>query len=297
MATQEIRVEDRAAAFNLPWKVARDEGLLAREGLTVKFVPEGSTDITTEVDHRKVDSFQQHVVFEEGAVDLFNACEWGQVKRAQDSETGGVIVSKRPAVAVMGLYSSPKAGLLVPQDLRNVPIAVKFHTGSHYAALQMLEGFMDRSEISVLQVGSPQTRYEALANEQVVVAALMEPWSTLAEVNGFNRVIEAFYYGSDIGSDAMDTETYAALTRAIIEAVARINSDKRKYLHYFIEEVPARLGVLVPEDFTLSRLRFIEPTPYSKREFDKTYDWLVGWGLVDKDTPFEKLVDNRITVG
>lgn len=125
----------------------------------------------------------------------------------------------------------------------------------------------------------------------------MEPWSTLAEVNGFNRVIETFYYGSDIGSAAMDPESYAALTRAIIEAVARINADKRKYLHYFMEEVPARLGVLVPEDFTLSRLRFIEPTPYSKREFDRTYDWLVGWGLVDKDTPFEKLVDNRITVG
>jgi NitT/TauT family transport system substrate-binding protein len=297
MATAEIRVEDRAAAFNLAWKVARDEGLLTREGLTVKFVPEGSTDITTEVDHRKVGSFQQHVVFEEGAVDLFNACEWGQVKRAQDSEAGGMIVSKRPAVAVMGLYATAESGRLVPQDLRNVPIAVKFHTGSHYAALQMLEGFMDRSEISVLQVGSPQPRYEALAGGQVEVAALMEPWSTLAEVNGFNRVTEAFYYGTDIGSDAMDAELYASLSRAIVEAVRRINADKRKYLHYFIEEVPERLGVLKPEDFTLSRLRFIEPTPYSKKEFDKTYDWMVSWGLVDKDTPFEKLVDNRITVG
>jgi NitT/TauT family transport system substrate-binding protein len=297
MATAEIRVEDRAAAFNLAWKVARDEGLLTREGLTVKFVPEGSTDITTEVDHRKVGSFQQHVVFEEGAVDLFNACEWGQVKRAQDSEAGGMIVSKRPAVAVMGLYATAESGRLVPQDLRNVPIAVKFHTGSHYAALQMLEGFMDRSEISVLQVGSPQSRYEALAGGQVEVAALMEPWSTLAEVNGFNRVTEAFYYGTDIGSDAMDAELYASLSRAIVEAVRRINADKRKYLHYFIEEVPERLGVLKPEDFTLSRLRFIEPTPYSKKEFDKTYDWMVSWGLVDKDTPFEKLVDNRITVG
>ena len=297
MSVGEIRVEDRAAAFNLAWKVARDEGLLEREGLTVRFVPEGSTDIESEVDHRKVNSFQQHVIFEEGAVDLFNACEWGQVKRAQDSETGGMIVSKRPAVAVMGLYASPKSGLLVPQDLRNVPIAVKFHTGSHYAALQMLEGFMDRSEISVVQVGSPQTRYEALASGQVDVAALMEPWSTLAEVNGFNRVIEAFYYGSDIGSDAMDSESYAALTRAITEAVRLINADKRKYLHYFIEEVPEHLGKLRPEDFTLSRLRFINPTPYSKKEFDKTYDWMAGWGLVDKDTPFEKLVDNRITFG
>ena len=156
---------------------------------------------------------------------------------------------------------------------------------------------MDRSEINVLQIGSPQGRYEALASGQVKVAALMEPWSTLAEVHGFNRVIETFYYGSDIGSDAMDAESYAALSRAIVEAVRRINGDKQKYLHYFIEEVPEHLGVLKPEDFTLSRLRFIEPTPYSKKEFDKTYDWMVSWGLVDENTPFEKLVDNRITVG
>ena len=293
----ELRVEDRAAAFNLAWKVANDEGLLEREGLNVRFVPEGSTDIAAAVDHRKVGSFQQHVIFEEGAVDLFNACEWGQVKRAQDSEKGGMIVSKRPAVAAMGLYASTSSNLLVPQDLRNQPIAVKFHTGSHYAALQMLEGFMDRSEINVVQVGSPRMRYEALANGEVQVAALMEPWSTLAEVNGFNRIVEAFYYGSDIGSDAMDTESYTALTRAIGEAVRRINADKRKYLHYFIDEVPEELGHLEPDDFTLSRLRFIEPVAYSKQEFDKTYEWMVSWGLVDENTPFEKLVDNRITFG
>ena len=295
--TDELRVEDRAAAFNLAWKVAKDEGLLAREGLNVRFVPEGSTDLTTEVDHRRVGSFQQHVVFEEGSVDLFNACEWGQVKRAQDSEAGGLIVSKRPAVAAMGLYASASSNLLVPQDLRNQPIGVKFHTGSHYAALQMLEGFMDRSEISVVQIGSPRMRYEALANGKVQVAALMEPWSTLAEVNGFNRIIEAFYYGSDIGSATMDTESYIALTRAIGEAVRRINADKRKYLHYFINEIPEELGRLQPSDFTLSRLRFIEPTAYSKKEFDKTYDWMVSWGLIDENTPFEKLVDNRITLG
>ena len=88
-----------------------------------------------------------------------------------------------------------------------------------------------------------------------------------------------------------------SLTRAIGEAVRRINADKRKYLHYFIDEVPEELGHLEPDDFTLSRLRFIEPVAYSKQEFDKTYEWMVSWGLVDENTPFEKLVDNRITFG
>ena len=92
---------------------------------------------------------------------------------------------------------------------------------------------MDRSEISVVQVGSPQTRYEALASGQVDVAALMEPWSTLAEVNGFNRVIEAFYYGSDIVSDAMDSASYAELTRQVPAACPPLNPDSRR--------TPARL--------------------------------------------------------
>ena len=296
-----IVVEDRSAYFNLPWKVARDEGLLEKEGLDISFVPPanrpGIWGPQPSVDHKEVDSFRGHVVFEEGTIDLFNACEWGQIKRSQDSKIGGAIIAKRPSVAVMGLYSAPGSTILVPQDLRNQKVAVNFHSGSHYAALQMLEGFLERDEINVVHMGPPQGRYEALLTGEVNAAALMEPWSALAEKNGFNRIIETFYYGADLGSQVLDSDTYQAVQKAISEAVRRINADIRNYLHYFIEEIPQELGTLRAEDFDLNRFRYIEPKPYSKEEFDKTYAWMISWGLVDANTPFENLVDNRIAVG
>ena len=304
-----IVVEDRSAYFNLPWMVARDEGLLDKEGLDIAFVaPADGRDQSQQpsTNHEEVDSFQGHIIFEEGTIDLFNACEWGQIRRSHDSQTGGAIVAKRPSVAVMGLYSAPGSEILVPQDLRNTKVAVAFHNGSHYAALQMLEGFMERDEINLVHFdqssppedGGPVVfrRYEALMNGEVAAAALMEPWSSLAEKNGCNRIIETFFYGSDIGSQKLDAETYEAINRAVKEAVRRINADKTKYLHYLIEEVPPELGSLTSEDFTLSRIRYIDPEPYSKEEFDKTYEWMLSWGLVDSDTPFEELVDNRISV-
>ena len=298
--TKKISVEDRIAVFNLPWMVARDEGLLEKEGLEVSFIRPSDQYVQRpqhQTDHNAVESFQSHSPFEEGSTDLFNACEWGQIKRSADSKTGGAIVAKRPSVAVQGLYSLPGSSIYVPQDLRNKPVGVSFHNGSHYATLQMLEGFLERKEINLIHLHTPQQRYEALMNGEVVSSCLIQPWITLAEKNGYTRITETFYYGSDIGSQALDAETYEAIARVMREAVRRINANKVKYLHYFIREVPPELGTLTPEDFDLTRLRYIDPAPYPKEEFDKTYEWMVGWGLVEADTPFESLVDNRISVG
>ena len=297
--TKKIVVEKRRAVYNLPWLVAADEGLLEKEGLDISFAPtsEKHRHTKNEVDPTAVDSFQHHIIFEEGTLDLFNACEWGQIKRSHDSKTGGAIVAKRPAVTVMGLYSAPGSSLYVPQDLRNKPVGVSFHNGSHYSALQMLEGFLERKEINLVHYSSPERRFEALMNGDVAASALIAPLSTVAEKKGYNRIIETFFYGSDIASRELDPETYEAMGRALREAVRRINADKAKYLHYFIREVPPELGTLTPEDFDLSRLRYIDPAPYSKEEFDKTYEWMVSWGLVEADTPYEVLVDNRIAAG
>jgi NitT/TauT family transport system substrate-binding protein len=306
MTTQtrkKITVEDRAAIFNLPWKVARDEGLLDKAGLNVAFVPPApwNDPLGPTVDPNKVNSFGSHITFEERTCDLFNACEWGQIKRSHDSKTGGIIVAKRPAVVAMGIYSHPDSKLLVPQDLRNQEVAVRFHNGSHYATLQMLEGFLHRDEIKLVHLDPSKydpargnIRYQALLRGDVPAVAFMEPWNTFAEKNGCNRIIETFYYGADIGSKNIDPDTAEAISLVLGEAVRRINADKRKYLHYLAEEIPQAVGHLNPEDFNLSRIRFVEPGVYSKKEFDSTYEWMASWGLVAPDRPFEALVANRL---
>ena len=67
-----------------------------------------------------------------------------------------------------------------PGTLSNQTIAVQFHAGSHDVALRLLEGYIPKSKMKLVNYGSPQQRFEAMMNGEVAAAALMEPWITLA---------------------------------------------------------------------------------------------------------------------
>ena len=88
-----IKVESVAAVLALHWFVARDEGLFAAEGLNVEIVtppppaPFAPGDPRL-VDPRLVDSFNYQNYFEQNACDVFRGCEWGQIRRADDSKRG-----------------------------------------------------------------------------------------------------------------------------------------------------------------------------------------------------------------
>lgn len=306
-----VRSEVTSVVHSLPWLVAQDEGLFEAEGLRAEFVyaPQRGTWRTTDptrgatvtgndlvADPRVVDSIGVHLIFEEGACEVYRACEWGQVRRAQDSTRGGRIVGRRPAVSTQAILVRPDAPFNIPQDLRNRVVGVNFHAGSHYLALMFLEGFLRREEINVVHAGRPLERYEALMSGRVDAVGLMEPWIALAEKNGCKSVGEAHYIGAEIASADMDADTYAALQRVMVKAVAHINADKRKYLHHLIDEIPPQLGRLTEVDFHLPRLRYIDPAPYSEAEFRKTYEWMRGWDLIKEDMTYEDLVENRISV-
>lgn len=309
--TRTIRSEVTSVVHSLPWLIAQDEGLFAEEGLQAESVraPQRGTwknkavggaatitgrDLVT--DHKIVDSIGVHLIFEEGSCEVYRACEWGQVRRTQDSGRGGRIVGRRPAVSTQAILVRPDSPVNYPQQLSGRAVGVNFHAGSHYLALMYLEGFLPREEIAVVHAGRPLERYEALMDGRIEAAGLMEPWIALAEKNGCKSVGEAHYIGTDISTPDMDSATYEGLQRAISKAVTRFNADKPRYLHYLIDEIPPALGTLTPDDFHLPRLRYIEPGPYPEVEFRRTYNWMLSWGLIDDDMTYEDLVDNRISV-
>jgi NitT/TauT family transport system substrate-binding protein len=88
------------AIFDLPWLLARQEGLFAREGIEVVFLPQTPRDAQRplETDPEQVTPFWQYTPFEAQEAVAFNACEWGQVRRAPASTIGGRIVTLRPAI-------------------------------------------------------------------------------------------------------------------------------------------------------------------------------------------------------
>jgi len=297
MASKKIVNEISGTIFSLPWLVARDEGLFERAGLDIEFVKarplEGYEFVA---DHRDVPSIGPHRPFEEGQAAVYRACEWGQVRRAHDSERGGRIIGKRSAIGVQAILAAPGSRFTHPQTLRNQVIGVGYHTGTHYATLQMLEGYLAREEIKVVNV-SPHEGYEAVRDGRLAAVTLMDPWLSLAEKNDFQKIIEAHYTGSEIASPEVDAQTWQEITVVLKEAVKRINADKRKYLHYLIDALPdGYRQQLTPDDFHLPRLRYIDPSPYDREEFQSTYDWLVGWDLIPPNLGFEQLVDNRTTV-
>src|SRR5712692_4711151 len=96
-------LESTAPFQGLPELVARDEGLFAAEGLEVEFVPRGE-NAPTKVDPtitkpQGLNPFASHgSTAERGRAAMFNACEWGNYCRVEQSAAGGRQVGRRAIV-------------------------------------------------------------------------------------------------------------------------------------------------------------------------------------------------------
>jgi NitT/TauT family transport system substrate-binding protein len=120
---------------------------------------------------------------------------------------------------------------------------------------------------------------------------------TLAEKMGYRAVCSGLFHGTEVASDRVDAETYAAFNRGVREAVRRINADKKKYLHYFIdyhrEEHPG-FADLKPEDIPEGRLVVCNPAPIPAAEAKRTYEWLRSWGMLEQTASPEQLVNASV---
>ena len=295
------RVELNNAVFSLPDIVAKAEGYFEQEGLDVHLVlPEKRKQMIAAAgapvqQHTAVQSFLWHEGIEKGEFSVYHACEWGQMRRTQDTCAGAKVITKRAAVSTQAIIVRRDSPYNVPQDLAGVEVAVNFHAGSHYITLGMLAGFMTKDEVKTVHIGVPNQRFKAVLDGTVKAAAVMEPWISLAEKLGMKVISEAYYNGLEVADTSIDAEIFTGLHRAHIKAVDKINQDIRPWLHHLVNEVPKEYG-LTAADLHLPRLRYNYPEPYAPAEFERTHDWMVEWGLIKSESTFDKLVDIRIAV-
>lgn len=302
MTSKHLKIEVNNAVFSLPYHVALQEGFFGDEGVEVELVPAGSgRDRDKEVpdepilDHRAVKSYGWHEGIERGEYAMYRACEWGQIRRTQDSCEGARVISKRAAVATQAIVVRGDSPYDIPSDLHDVVVGVNMHAGSHYVTLALLEGYLKRDEIRPGHVGGPKQRLQFLEDGRTGAAALMEPWITVALKRGHKILCEAFYEGAEVGVPSLDPEGYASVDRAIRTAVDRINSGIGPYLKYMIREVPKAIAELSEADFYAGRFRYVYPRPYSAQEYERIYDWMVGWDLLSPESRFEAIVDGRLS--
>lgn len=296
---RELVLENTMPFQGLPELVADNEGLFAAEGLTVRWVDRTRTAPKATdrgiTDPNLVSSLLSHgSASEQGQASLYNACEWGNYRRSQDNRVGARQVGRRPMVAYGAIVVRPDSDVYTPQQLANRTVGLPYHAGTHYLALQLLEGFLPRDRITTcLAPNSSRRRYDSLLAGEVDATTLTEPYITLAEKEGCRVVALAPYHGTQVAAEGLDPETYAAFSRAMLAAVRRINADKRTYLRYFIDyhRGDPRIAALTVDDFPLSRLQVIEPTPIPEEELRRTSEWMLSWDLLRPATAASDLVN------
>jgi NitT/TauT family transport system substrate-binding protein len=295
---KKLQLETTNPFQGLPELVAYNEGLFAAEGLEIEFVRRGENapaqadrGITNPL---AVNPFGSHgSSLETGKAAMFNACEWGNYCRVENSSSGGRQLGRRAIIAYGALVVPPDSDVYTPQQLAYKTVGVPYHAGTHYLALLMLEGFLPREAIKTcLAPSGAGRRYRALLNHEVDATTLTEPYITVAERAGCRIILEAPFHGTEVATADVDAETYRAFNAAVREAVRRINADKRKYLQYFIDahQDDPEVAALTVDDLRPSRLVVVDPAPIPDDEARRTYEWMRGWGLLG-DTPWEALVD------
>ena len=300
---KKLVLETTAPFQGLPELVAYDEGLFEKEGLLVEWA-DREQGVEKKVDPgvtspKGVNPFASHgKLFEQGKADMYNACEWGNYCRVQDTGAGSRQIGRRAIIAYSALVVAPDSAVFTPQQLANKVIGVPFYFGTHYIALHLLEGFLPREMIKLCNApNGSRYRLDALLRGEVDATTLTEPHITLAEKKGCRTICSAFFHGTEVASDRVDAETYAAFNRAVREAVRRINANKKAYMHYFIDYYAKKdpeIAALKVEDLRESRLVVCDPAPIPADEMQRTYDWLKSWGMLEETASPLELVNIEV---
>src|ERR1700704_5144170 len=159
---KKLVLETTAPFQGLAELVAYDEGLFAKEGLTIEWIDrEKGVDKSPQMhitDHKNAPRFASHgSPLKRGRAALYNACEWGNYSRVEATKVKSRQVGRRSIVTYAALVVRGDSPVQTPQQFANRQIGVPFYNGTHYLTLQMLEGFIPRDLIKLGRVpnGSP----------------------------------------------------------------------------------------------------------------------------------------------
>jgi NitT/TauT family transport system substrate-binding protein len=277
-----IRLQSDSNAHDRPWRVAVEQGYFADEGLDVEYHEDNPNGVAG-----RVENFSERwkeSQLQKGALEVYPVCEWGAIERVQTLGKGKII----------GLDTTVRTGALMVRaespirsvaELRNVPIAVTWHAGTFYAAIEALEAAgVAFDDIKLVHAND---RLEALVSGQTQAAALMEPLVSRAGEAGCRKIADLRWRGGIVAGEDVDDETAQKLTRALNRAVAWLRENEERSREELLRD-------LKPEQRKTGMLPELTGVQgYKAAEFQEKVDWMMERGFLQEKPDYKDVVRGK----
>jgi NitT/TauT family transport system substrate-binding protein len=281
--------------------VAEEKGYFTDEGLEYEFVYDYSTSTNRqgspghgepsgvrEVRQGAFESMQAG-----RACDVSSACHWA-VNMAASSRHGrmwGHCYSVTPS----GIYVPPESPIRTSQDLADIEVAVGFHSGSHFSALQALEHCLPPAAIKLHFVGRPLERLALLLERQVASANIFGAPMYVLEQQGFRKIVDTTFMIGFLLSQETSESDVQRYFRALQRAQRDIDLQPERYKHYFLKALPEKYHSTVDlHAFGVGERLVFEP--YTREHFEQTHRWMAAWDLFDSAAPQQGRADYAAAV-
>jgi NitT/TauT family transport system substrate-binding protein len=283
--------------WTFPEMVADEVGLLAKHGLEVRWsdvTPLGTTDkaaLYTELLKSK-------------KTDVYHAGEWVCINRVLGWNGSWIVAKSVPSPGTLNstfsLFVRKDSGYSSPAMLKGEPIAIEVGTGAYYTTVTDLERFMPKSSMKLVQVGEPHKRFLALVNGEVEAASLLSPWADIGKAASLVEILKTRRSNPTTivarrDDDPDKVRRFFTATNAAIDKMNESPGDFRELYFSKIEraldEMPAKVRkVAEGVRKTLPVPKWNHWVAYEKRDFDKTYKWMVERGLAPSGHTSEEVV-------
>ena len=277
-----IRLQSDSNAHDRPWRVAVEQGFFADEGLTVEYHEDNPKGVAG-----RVENFSERwkeSQLREGAIEVYPVCEWGAIERVQ-ALGKGKIIGLDTTVRTGAIMVREESKIETLADLANVPIAVTWHAGTFYAAIEALEAAgVAFAEIKLVHAND---RLDALLSGKTAAAALMEPLVSRAREAGCRTIADLRWRGGIVAGDDVDDATAEKLMRALNRAVAWLAENEGRTREELLRDLKPELrkSGLLPE--------LMGVQSYQAAEFQEKVDWMMDRGFLTEAPSYAETVRGK----
>jgi ABC-type nitrate/sulfonate/bicarbonate transport system substrate-binding protein len=170
-------------------------------------------------------------------------------------------------------------------DLHNVSIAVTWHAGTFYAAIEAMEAA--GVPFDEIKLEHANDRLEALLSGRNEAAALMEPLVSRASAAGCRKIADLRWRGGIVVGEDVDEETAAKLRRALNRAIEWLRANEQRSRAELLRDLEPQLR----KDGLLPELTGVKD--YQEAEFEEKVEWMRTRGFLDAAPAYNEVVRSK----